>query len=85
MPRLWLLVYLLVSKAEALSSNNVLMASMEFSLEAAAKSLTEEGFVDLHDLLVGKHVSEMEQKGFAFLSPYGLEYCDQHVLSNPVD
>jgi hypothetical protein len=61
------------------------MATTESSLDAAAvKFLREEGFVDLHDLEVGEHVLEMEQNHFDFLSPYGLEYCNQHILSNQV-
>ncbi|KAB2099594.1 hypothetical protein AG0111_0g12091 [Alternaria gaisen] len=59
------------------------MASTTFSLEAALRSLDEEGYVVLEDTGVGGIVSEMEQREFAFLSPYGLDYCKQHVLDNP--
>jgi hypothetical protein len=45
------------------------MASTEFSLDVALKSLNEEGFVYLHALAVGGHVSEMEQKGFVYKFP----------------
>jgi len=60
------------------------MASTAFSLEAALKSLREEGFLDLNDPEAGELVSEMEQKGFPYLSPYGLDYCRQHILNDTV-
>jgi hypothetical protein len=61
------------------------MAATESSSDAAAvKSLREEGFVDLHDLKVGEHVLEMQQNRFDFLSLYGLEYCNLHIIGNPV-
>ncbi|KAF1840118.1 uncharacterized protein K460DRAFT_410724 [Cucurbitaria berberidis CBS 394.84] len=58
------------------------MAPTAFSLEAALQSLLEEGYFILEDAGVGGIVSEMEQSGFDFLSPYGLDYCKQHVLDN---
>lgn len=61
------------------------MKSNPFELEATIQSLIEESFVDRHDLEVGKYVSEMEQKKFHFPLPYGLNYCKQHVLYDPVD
>ncbi|KAF2744343.1 hypothetical protein M011DRAFT_470480 [Sporormia fimetaria CBS 119925] len=56
------------------------MVSTAFSLDAAVKSINEDGFVDLEDISVGELVSEMEQKGFAFLSMYGLDYCKNNIL-----
>lgn len=60
------------------------MASTAFSLEAALKSLREDGFVDLYDSDLGELVFEMEQRGFPYLSPYGLDYCDRYVLKDAV-
>lgn len=60
------------------------MASTVFSLEAALKSLREEGFIDLNDSDVGELVLEMEQRGFPYLSPYGLDYCNRYVLKDAV-
>jgi hypothetical protein len=63
------------------------MASTAFSLEAATKSLHEDGFLDLNELEVGNIVLGMEQKGFqhlSLLSPYGLDYYKQYVVDHPV-
>lgn len=60
------------------------MALATFSLEAALRSLNKEGFVILEDAGVGDIISEMEKNKFAFLSPYGLDYCKHHVLENAV-
>jgi len=63
------------------------MASTEFSLDAATKSLCEDGYLVLNDPEIGKLVREMEQKGFqhlSLLSPYGFEYCKQHVFRHPL-
>ncbi|KAI0423662.1 hypothetical protein F5Y09DRAFT_348580 [Xylaria sp. FL1042] len=62
----------------------VMASTTAFSLEAAKKSLYEEGFLDLNDPEVGKLVSEMEQRGFPYLSPYGLDYCKQYALNDTV-
>lgn len=48
------------------------------------KSLHEEGFLDLNDPEVGELVSEMELKGFPYLSSYGLDYCKQYILNDTV-
>ncbi|GJC90448.1 hypothetical protein ColLi_13286 [Colletotrichum liriopes] len=53
-----------------------------FSVETAEDSLHEEGFVDLQDSEVGGYVSEIEQKGFQYLSPHGLDFCQQCVLED---
>ncbi|KAK7177949.1 hypothetical protein PSPO01_15998 [Paraphaeosphaeria sporulosa] len=58
------------------------MVSTAFSLDAAVKSISEDGFVDLEDLSAGELVSEMEQKVFALLSLYGLDYCKNNILGN---
>ncbi|UPX17092.1 uncharacterized protein EKO05_0007468 [Ascochyta rabiei] len=58
------------------------MASTIFSIEATLQSLADKGYVILEDTGVGNIASEMEQKGFPFLSMYGLEYLRQHVLEN---
>lgn len=59
-------------------------ASTAFSLEAVLQSLVEDGYVVLEDAGVGDIVSEMEQNKFAFLSPYGLDYCNRYILNNIV-
>ncbi|KAF9730011.1 hypothetical protein PMIN06_012490 [Paraphaeosphaeria minitans] len=58
------------------------MALTEFSLEEALESVLEEGFFDFNTPEVGELVSEMERERFQFLSPYGLDYCKEHVLEN---
>ncbi|KZL67538.1 hypothetical protein CT0861_00342 [Colletotrichum tofieldiae] len=58
------------------------MEPTTFSIETAEDSLHKEGFVDLHDSTVGRHVSEIEQKGFQYLSPHGLDFCQQRVLED---
>ena len=56
------------------------MASSEFMLDVAVKALLEEGFCDLNDSLVGERVSEIENKGFPYLTEYGLEFCKQFAF-----
>jgi hypothetical protein len=56
------------------------MESSTFILDVAEKSLLEEGFCDLRDCLVGGRVSEMETKGFPYLTEYGLEFCKQFAF-----
>lgn len=60
------------------------MASITPSVDTAVKALREEGFIILDDCGVGDRVSEMEQKGFPFISPYGLDYYKQNILDNTV-
>ncbi|PVH69048.1 hypothetical protein DL98DRAFT_506210 [Cadophora sp. DSE1049] len=60
------------------------MASTEFSLEAANKSLSEEGFFALEDSVVGEGILEMEKRGFEYFSEYGLDFCKQHVLNERI-
>ena len=60
------------------------MASTAFFMEAAKKSLREEGFLDLDDSGVGNIVLEMEKRNFQYLSLYGLDYCKQYVLGETV-
>ncbi|KEZ39454.1 Uncharacterized protein SAPIO_CDS9313 [Scedosporium apiospermum] len=58
------------------------MASNTDSLEDSLRTLREEGFLILNDSQVGDLVSEMEDRGFPFLTSYGLHYCKQHILDN---
>ncbi|KAK0627095.1 hypothetical protein B0T14DRAFT_424150 [Immersiella caudata] len=51
------------------------MASTTFSLEDARRRLDEDGFVHLDDPSIGDRVSNLEQKGFPFISKDGLEFC----------
>lgn len=60
------------------------MALTPFSLEESLKILHEEGFLVLNDSTAGELVSELEQRGFPYLSPYGLHYCEQNVLKHRV-
>jgi hypothetical protein len=61
-----------------------LMESTAFSLDAAKKSLLEEGFFDLRDPEVGGHVLEFEQKEFPFYTEDGMAFLKHHILDNPV-
>jgi hypothetical protein len=58
------------------------MVSTAFSLDAAVKSIKEDGFVHLEDTPVGELVLEMEQQGINFLSM--LDYCKNNILSDTV-
>lgn len=61
------------------------MAPTTFSAETAEGSLREEGYVNLHDSGAGAYVSEIQQRGFQYLSPHGLESCQQRVLEDVVN
>jgi len=56
------------------------MASSRFELDIAQRSLLEEGFFDFDDSLVGERVLDMENRGFPYLTEYGLEFCKQFAL-----
>ena len=76
-----------LSVAEAVQSRYdtvSFMASTTFLMEAAKRSLHEEGFLDLDDSGVGDLVLEMEKRNFQYLSAFGLDYCEQYVLGEPV-
>ena len=60
------------------------MASTMFSLEVAKRQLDENGFFDLEDSAIGESVSQMEQKGFPFISEDGLDSCNRRVLNDEV-
>ena len=60
------------------------MASTEFSLEDATRLLLEDGFFAMEDANIGDLVSEMERRGFPYSSEYGLDFCKDHVLGDPV-
>jgi hypothetical protein len=61
------------------------MASTTFALVDTRKSVLEDGFISMDNLVVGEHVLEMQQKGFLFASEYGLEFCKLNVLDNIVN
>lgn len=44
------------------------------------KSLLESGFCDLNDSIAGERVSEMESKGFPYLTEYGLDFCKEFAF-----
>ncbi|UPK90869.1 hypothetical protein LCI18_001804 [Fusarium solani-melongenae] len=53
-----------------------------FSLEDAKRSLSEDGYVEWKDSDVGDIVSQLEERCFAFMSRWGLDYCDDHVFND---
>lgn len=57
------------------------MASAIYSVEAAKETLFKHGFLDRKDPTVGDGIQEIEKKGFEFVSEYGLDFCQQYVLS----
>ena len=50
----------------------------------ARKSILEDGFFSIDDLVVGEHVLEMQQKDFPFALEYGLEFCKLNILNDTV-
>jgi hypothetical protein len=60
------------------------IASTTFALVDARKSVLENGFFSIDDLVVGEHVLEMQQKDFPFALEYGLEFCKLNVLGDTV-
>ncbi|CZS92365.1 uncharacterized protein RAG0_02776 [Rhynchosporium agropyri] len=58
------------------------MASTTFALVDARKSILDDGFLALHDSVVGGHVLDIQQKDFPFLSEYGLEFCKINFLDD---
>lgn len=55
-----------------------------FSLEDAKRSLSEDGYVEWKDSNVGDIVSQLEERRFAYMSRWGLDYCDDHVFNDIV-
>jgi hypothetical protein len=60
------------------------MASTTFALVDVKKSILEDGFFSMDDLVVGEHVLEIQQKEFPFALEYGLEFCKLNVLNDTV-
>jgi len=60
------------------------MESAIYSVEAAKETLFKRGFLDRKDPMVGDGIQEIEKKGFEFLSEYGLDFCQQYVLSTRI-
>ncbi|KAK0706159.1 hypothetical protein B0T26DRAFT_725630 [Lasiosphaeria miniovina] len=58
------------------------MASSTFSLEVAERCLDEDGFFRLDNPSIGEHISDLEQKGFPWVSKYGLDFCRKYVLDD---
>lgn len=56
------------------------MASTTFTLDVARRCLLEKGFFDLNDSTVGDRVSEMERRGFPYLTEYGMDFCKQFAF-----
>ncbi|KAF5020567.1 hypothetical protein F66182_7399 [Fusarium sp. NRRL 66182] len=56
--------------------------SAMFSPENAEKALFEKGYVDWKDSSIGDLVSQLEGRRFAFLSRWGLNYCDDNVFND---
>ncbi|KAH7108935.1 hypothetical protein B0J13DRAFT_320697 [Dactylonectria estremocensis] len=53
-----------------------------FSLEDTKRALSEDGYVEWKDKNLGELVSQLEERRFAFLSRWGLNYCDDHVFND---
>ncbi|KAI3331230.1 hypothetical protein F4824DRAFT_476004 [Ustulina deusta] len=53
-----------------------------FSSADALMCLRTYGFFVLEDALVGKRVSDFDQRGLPFKTPYGLDFCAQNTLDN---
>ena len=59
---------------------------MPVSFMASAKSppdielLSEKGFLELDDLTVGDRISEMEKRGFPYLTEYGMDFCKRFAF-----
>ncbi|KAJ6001019.1 hypothetical protein N7481_001428 [Penicillium waksmanii] len=60
------------------------MASTAFTLDVARHCLLEEGFFDLNDSTVGNRVSEMERRGFPYLTEYGMDFCKQFAFDERI-
>ena len=60
------------------------MALTTFALMDVRKSILEDGFFSIDDLVVGEHVLEMQQKDFPFALEYGLEFYKLNVLNDTV-
>ncbi|KAK4071304.1 hypothetical protein Purlil1_13471 [Purpureocillium lilacinum] len=60
-----------------MASNSVLPVSAE-------QTLLEEGFCLAKDARVGEDIVEMQKRGFAYYSNYGLDFCEQHVLNEQI-
>lgn len=60
------------------------MESEDFSLDVAKKALLEKGYVHWEDPGIGENISKMAQKGFAFWTLDGLDFCMQNVLYEAV-
>ncbi|KAI1496548.1 hypothetical protein F5X99DRAFT_422024 [Biscogniauxia marginata] len=50
------------------------------SLDAATRSLHDQGFLEWKVVEVGDDISELERKGFPFWTEEGLDFCKKHVL-----
>jgi hypothetical protein len=66
------------------SAKTSFMASTPFSLEVAKRCLDRDGFFDLEDSAMGEYVLGMEQRGFPYISEYGLDFCKKRVLDDAV-
>ncbi|AEO59815.1 hypothetical protein MYCTH_96041 [Thermothelomyces thermophilus ATCC 42464] len=56
------------------------MVSEDSSLDVGKKTLLEKGFVHWEDPGLGENISMMAQKGSAFWTLDGLDFCMQNVL-----
>lgn len=60
------------------------MASTKFSLDVAKRSLEEDGLFELEAPAIGEAMAEMQEKRYPFFTEYGLQFCRQFVLEDPV-
>jgi len=57
---------------------------MAFTVEVAKTTLLEQGFLDWRNKAIGDSIQGMEEMGFKFLSEYGLDLCEQHILNTDI-
>lgn len=55
-----------------------------FSVSDARRGLSEDGYIEWKDSDIGEVVSQLEDRRFAFLSRWGLNYCKDHVFNDTV-
>lgn len=63
---------------------NWLIASIILSLDVARRSLEEDGLFELEAPAIGEAIAEMHGKRHPFFTEYGLQFCRQFVLEDPV-
>ncbi|RSL40390.1 hypothetical protein CEP51_016705, partial [Fusarium floridanum] len=65
-----------------LTATTSVMASTVSSPDQVKQRFLKDGFVILDDSSTGEHMTQMQQRGFPYLTEWGLEFLEQHVLSD---